>query len=379
MKVLFLASTADKSGGSFHSLLGAASELKRKGLVEPLVILPSNGSAEEMLVRSGIEYRVFPSFGGEWPLGMPKSFRSCLSHFRQRLTNLKTIKQIAKLAKQERIDLIHINTSIDEIGYYVAKRCNLPFVWHIREFMKEDHHIEFYNQEKTYAHMAKANAVITVSNALRERYQSLLPNTKVFMVHNGIDKNRFYMPRVFHKKDRMQVAAVGRISRLKGHYDLVDAFERIIKEDKIDASLVFAGAYSEELEDIVRRRGLSPYISFCGFLDQPETLLAQSDILVSGSPWEAFGRVTAEAMLAGCCVIGVNNGGTKDLIANGETGLLYEVGDVEGLRQALKAALVEPRGAFELAIAGQKYALAHFVLDNYATSMFGIYLEILKN
>ena len=377
MKVLFLASTADKSGGSFHSLLGIASELKRQGLIEPFVVLPRHGNVEELLSRNEIEYHVFPSFGGEWPLGAPKPFRQRLSHFRQRLTNHKAIVGISRFAKLKGIDIIHINTSADEIGFYVAKRSRLPFVWHIREFMEEDHHIEFYHKRRTYSHMAKANAIITVSNALKQRYQSILPKANICMIHNGIDKDRFFMPRSFAKKERMQIAAVGRISRLKGHYDLVGAFEKIIREDKIDASLVFGGAFGEELETIVKQKGLQPYISFSGFLDHPETLLAQSDILVSSSPWEAFGRVTAEGMLAGCCVIGVNNGGTKDLITNGETGLLYEVGDIEGLRLALKEALLNPENTHILAVAGQKYAYDHFGQEHCASNIYAVYRKVL--
>ena len=52
-----------------------------------------------------------------------------------------------------------------------------------------------------------------------------------------------------------------------------------------------------------------------------------ADVILVCSQWEAFGRITVEAMLTGKAVIASANGGTTELIKDGENGLLYTYGN----------------------------------------------------
>lgn len=376
--VMYFATSCDRGGGSFHSLFDLTSRLKNESKIVPFVVLPGNGSAEKMLQEIGIEYRVFRSFGSEWPLNGKKTFRNRLSHFKQRIENFMSIQRAVKWAKGLHLDLIHINTSLNEIGYYVARRLRIPFVWHIREFPKEGLGVEFYNEKRVLRCMGKASAIITVSSALKQRYSSLLPSANIKLIYNGIDGQRFFFRRDYStQKTPIRISAIGRISRLKGHFDLVEAF-RILKT-KTDApvELFFAGPYGEELEQIVASYGLSDSVHFLGVLEKPECLLAMTDIYVSGHPWEGFGRSSAEAMLAGCCLIGVNNAGTHELLQDGKNGYCFTPGDPQKLCSVLLYAIKNREKTIELAKRGQQFAKENFLVGDYCHKVWSLYCNLL--
>ena len=66
----------------------------------------------------------------------------------------------------------------------------------------------------------------------------------------------------------------------------------------------------------------------------PDVLRAL-DILVNCSPAEPFGRSVLEAQATGLAVIGMRQGGIPEFVADGETGLLVEPGDVTRLAAAI--------------------------------------------
>lgn len=340
IRVLYFASTNSKSGGSLHSLADLASYLQRSGQIEPLVVLPGYGTAEELLQSVNVPCVVLKNYGSEWPLNVPRPIRSRLSHFRQRFENLKAIRSACRLVRDKGIDLIHINTSVNEIGYYVARRTKKPFIWHIREFVSEGLGLEFYNSKRVYRHMKKADAVIAISSQLQRRYEQILAPKKVSLVHNGIDVERFYYDGPKPQVGPLIMAMVGRVSRLKGHYDVVDA---IAACPKLHVRLLIIGAQDEEFMEYTKQKGVCDKIECVGYQDDVRPWLNKSHVFISAHPWEAFGRAAVEAMLAGCCVIGVNNAGTTDLIEDGRTGLLYKRDDIPALCETImKASLDRP-------------------------------------
>ncbi len=67
-----------------------------------------------------------------------------------------------------------------------------------------------------------------------------------------------------------------------------------------------------------------------------EALFKTADVLVMPSRWEGFGLTAAEAMRAGVPVLAARVGGLPEVVADGETGLLFEPGDVSGIVNAVR-------------------------------------------
>jgi glycosyltransferase involved in cell wall biosynthesis len=88
--------------------------------------------------------------------------------------------------------------------------------------------------------------------------------------------------------------------------------------------------------------GVDGSVSFLGKLDQIAPLLAAADLFVLPSQTESFGLSALEALASGVPVIGTKAGGLPEVIRDGETGILCEVGDVAGMAGAALAILEDP-------------------------------------
>jgi glycosyltransferase involved in cell wall biosynthesis len=108
-----------------------------------------------------------------------------------------------------------------------------------------------------------------------------------------------------------------------------------------DAYLVFAGEgpLRSELEAEARALGLSDHVRFLGFTNQTQLpdVYCASDLMVLPSEYEPFGVVVNEAMLCGCPVVVSDRvGAHEDLIAPGQNGFVFRLGDVEALAEILR-------------------------------------------
>src|SRR6185437_15604815 len=116
------------------------------------------------------------------------------------------------------------------------------------------------------------------------------------------------------------VLYAGRLSREKGILELVEAARGL--------PLVVAG--DGPLRDRVPGAlGMLPH-------DELVRRYAQAAVVACPSRREGFGVVCAEAMAHGRPVVASRVGGLRDLVADGETGILVEPGDVPALRAALE-------------------------------------------
>jgi hypothetical protein len=121
---------------------------------------------------------------------------------------------------------------------------------------------------------------------------------------------------------------MGRLSRPKGIWDLIDAMPAVLARHP-DARFLLCGVAENEAQEPVLRaavaeRGLAGRVSFLGSLDGGEKALAYacSSVLVSPSWTEAFPLVIPEAMAAGLPMVLTAVGAIPDLVRDGEDGFL---------------------------------------------------------
>jgi glycosyltransferase involved in cell wall biosynthesis len=105
---------------------------------------------------------------------------------------------------------------------------------------------------------------------------------------------------------------------------------------------------------------------------------AMADVVVLPSHREGLPTVVLEAQAAGKPVVGASATGIVDLIIDGETGLLFPVGDVAGLAEALSRMITDKALASELAHAGQERVMREFRQQQIWDALCREYLRLLN-
>jgi glycosyltransferase involved in cell wall biosynthesis len=131
---------------------------------------------------------------------------------------------------------------------------------------------------------------------------------------------------------------VGRLSREKGLLTLVNAFTGL---PHLPLKIVGSGPLENEMKGFVHDRGLEN-IEFAGYIDGPlkREILAGARFLIFPSEcYESFGYTIIESYACGAPVIASDIGGARELVAEGETGFLFEPGNPEDLRRQISRLL----------------------------------------
>ena len=170
---------------------------------------------------------------------------------------------------------------------------------------------------------------------------------------------------------RPQALIVGRLSageRYKGHDALIDVWPAVV--DRVPgAALVIAGDGDDRdrLEQRAAASVAAPHIRFTGFIDRAalDRLYDESAVFVLPSRGEGFGLVYLEAMAHGRACIGSRHDAAREIVVDGETGLLVDPDEPRTLVEALVRLLTD--GPFRAACgsAGQQRWLTHFTRDRF--------------
>jgi glycosyltransferase involved in cell wall biosynthesis len=204
--------------------------------------------------------------------------------------------------------------------------------------------------------LRRARLVISPSNALADAARELGAD-EVRVIPSGVE----IPPHVREEADPPQVFFAGRLSREKGILELVEAAEGM--------NLVVAG--DGPLRDQVPGAlGFVPHHAL-------GPLYERAAVVAVPSHREGFGVVCAEAMAFGRPVVASAVGGLRDLVVDGETGVLVPPRDVGALREALQRLLGDRELRQRLGAAARERIRDHFAWPAVTTATIAAYEDAL--
>lgn len=214
---------------------------------------------------------------------------------------------------------------------------------------------------------------ICVSAATRAKLvEAGIPVAQARVIYTSLDPRPYQVqqppPPSGSDNHHFNLLYAGRLVREKGVDTAILALEKLVHDrDRRTIRLSIAGADSAGYEGYLRRlvtqSGMDEYVSFLGHVppDAIPRLLKQFDILLLPSIWpEPFSRMVLEGMLSGLVVVATPNGGTAEVLTNGENGLLFAPGDADDLAQKIAALEADPALRRKLAGAGQQTVVERF-------------------
>lgn len=186
-----------------------------------------------------------------------------------------------------------------------------------------------------------AAGMITVSQALKDRLVQLgAPAAAVTPLRNGVDLQRFEpLDRATIRNqlgiDRYTILSVGNLIELKGHHLIIRALQRMP-----DVILLIAGKGPErdKLEALARELQVADRVRFLGAVPQAELKLYfnAADVMVLASSREGWANVLLESMACGTPVVASNVGGSPEVVAAPEAGLLMSDYSSDGVADAVQ-------------------------------------------
>lgn len=153
------------------------------------------------------------------------------------------------------------------------------------------------------------------------------------------------------------LVAAGRLVPQKGFDILIRAFAATLAARPLSLVILGDGPERAALGELARSCGVERRVHFAGFVENPWSYFARSAAFVCSSRWEGFGNVIIEAMACGVPIVATDcDFGPREIIRQGQSGLLVPVEDAESLGRAVASVLDDRDLAHQIAEGAQQRA-----------------------
>jgi len=289
---------------------------------------------------------------------------------------------VTRAARAEAPDLVHGHLVHGDVyGSMAAALLRTPFV---SSRHNDDRYLlgPFRHVDRLFARRAKR--LIAISDAVRRfLVQAGLPERKLVTVHYGLNELPPEPSEVTPADAGIPdgaplVLAVGRLIEQKDHATLLRAFASVASQYP-DARLAILGGgpLEKELRRLAAELGIGHAVVLAGRTSIRDWL-ARADVFAHTSRWEGFGIVLLEAMLASLPIVATRVSAVPEVVADGETGLLVEPGDVDGVAAAIGSLLGDPDRGRALGAAGLLRVRSSFSVGAMTDRTIAVYQEALR-
>ncbi|HLV45205.1 MAG TPA: glycosyltransferase family 4 protein, partial [Aggregatilineales bacterium] len=359
-------------GGAPLSLLYLLRQLDRSRY-EPVVVTLKPGPVVDMFRAEGIETHVetgisdFSHTNLEWYGG-----RDVWRLPGKLLRILPSIRRARAVIRRIQPGLIHLNSSTLVLPAIAAAREGVPFVWHIREPL----HPGYLGLRRAWIRRVLHRHAARVVAISQHDADQLLPGKHVRVIYNFVHFEQFdrslsgegIRAELGIPPDAPVVTMLGGVAAPKGTLTLVRALPDLVQAvpgvrvivagppprpldepgiKRLAKRLLRVDAYQKATQAAVA--ALAPDVRealiFTGIRRDVPALLAATDCLVFPSSVAHFARPIIEAAAMGVPAVASDLGGPRELVVEGETGLLVPHGDPAALAEALAALLADPARA----------------------------------
>lgn len=263
----------------------------------------------------------------------------------QKRFDSKAIAQIKASIEEQNYDIIHaFNSRAITCALQAAKKSKTKILAY-RGVSTNNSYLQLENWF-SYLH-PRLDGIFCVSEAIRQTFISLpfFQKNKARTIYKGhnpdwynstpISPAEFGVP-----ENAVTLSCISRNSAKKGITTLLTAFESLPSE--LNAHLLLIGSIdkNQEVRNKIKQSKHPERIHFTGYRNDAIAIIAGSDLLVSASEsGEGLPRVVLESMCVKTPVVATDAGGTRELVIDGETGLLVPMKKPQRLAQAIVAAL----------------------------------------
>ncbi|MCD6733541.1 MAG: glycosyltransferase [Burkholderiaceae bacterium] len=299
--------------------------------------------------------------------------------------SVAAIGQLRRFIRDRQVDIVHSHGYKSDLIGVLATRglpCRLvstPHGWSTDAGIK----LQVYEALDRLA-FAGCDAIAPLSDDLAAGLARLpWARRRTRLIPNGVDLSEVTdSDRVAAEVGALRAGGVevfgyiGQLISRKRIDTLIRAFASLPGEHR-RLYLIGDGPERAELEALAESLGQAGRIRFTGFRDDRLEFLRGFDLFVLPSSLEGIPRCVMEAMAAGIPVVASDIEGTRTLVKDGETGLLFEVGDHAGLAAQIERLMGDPALRARLAAAARALVQERFSAARMAGDYLRLYRDVL--
>lgn len=326
--------------GAPYSQFELTRELKKRGIIDPVVYSPVDGPLRKVYENAGITVHSF-----EHPLSgatTAETYDLAIASFAQWIQSIDC-------------RLVYGNTLQTFYAIAAAKIAGLQAIWNIRESEPWDTYFDFLPEplvEKALACFQNPYAIVFVANETRKGFVELNTSNNFSMIHNGLDPSRLDASKNCSKRAQIReamgigsheivVLLLGTVCERKGQHDLVRAMTFLEETTIARIRCYIVGdrrnAYSAQMRNMVEsmpaeRRNR---INVIQETEDTAQFYAAADIFVCTSRIESYPRVILEAMAYGLPIVSTPCFGVIEQVRQGINADYYVADDPGSLATVL--------------------------------------------
>ena len=299
--------------------------------------------------------------------------------------------KMATVAETENLDLLHVHYAIPHsISAILARESLKPnrYLPVITTLHGTD--ITLVGADRSYLPITRygivqSDGVTAISHYLKHATNEIFQFEDIAVIPNFVCQHDYTrnpdsnLRRSLAPKGELLLVHVSNFRPVKRPVDCVEIFARVLKQG-INARLVMVGDGSERTNVEHRARCLDVFdqCSFVGKQPKIVDYLSLADVLLLPSEQESFGLAALEAMACEVPVIASRVGGIPEVVTDGETGFLSEVGDVEKMANDAARLLADEDLRHEMGKRARESAVSRYRTDIVIPQYIEFYDHVLK-
>lgn len=367
-------------GGCENSFIKMAGALSNKGY-EVAVITPTfrffKGmvSLSQIFYRTRIKLKIRESKKSiETRLGEAKWLSVPLSKMRRLLQNQDII-----YTKNEILELLLLNLLF--IRKPIISSVRTPLHYPLKKSLSSRFHNWLYSSRLYRFACRILQGAHVLNKRTQEEMKKFLPLNKIFLIPNWVDANFFSPETKIKKGKKFNILFVGRLSEQKGVNYLQKIIESLHQEKGFNFVIVGHGDQEYIIEKLSQK-----YINIEWFKNLNSSQLLKiyrkSNLFILPSRWESLPLVVLEAQSCALPVVAFDIPGVRDIVLNGKTGFLIEMGNVSKFVLAVKKMYrlyLEEGAEFDkLGINCRRNAITRFPKSKILQDMENMFLKTIR-
>ena len=289
-------------------------------------------------------------------------------------TALRLIWRLARLMKEQEIDLVHVNNGHATRLVHTATILRpTPILTHLHAPLSRRTQIRLgiYSADQIVGVAAFLGDVWSASPRIRR---------KIRTIYNAVDEAvvpdeamRYFGGPTTQRPFTMATASV--LTEAKGVDMAIEAVRRL-QHDGRTVRLLILGSGPEDQH--LRRIAEGLPVEFLGYRTDAISIIAAADaLLLPSRRYEAHSIALLEAGVAGVARIAADIPGSQEVITHGETGLLFRSGNVNDLAARIAVLMDDPTFACRLGAAGRNDVLQRFSSERFRCAFQDAYREVM--